>query len=168
MNPDTICEYCSRDTALEKHTYMCPYSDGYEYHLKTWGGFYNKEHSSVHGKEAGDFWFNTWEDRDKYLHELKLLEKKHGANHLAYTLSEGHDCRKQTVVRITANYLGVTYNFEYNFGYGYGVDNAEFMFTAGNYGCDCNLSLFIQEKYPEFPELACGEKVEHSFTIEQL
>lgn len=35
----------------------------YEYHLHTWGGFYNKEYSEIHKKPNGDFWFESYEER---------------------------------------------------------------------------------------------------------
>jgi hypothetical protein len=36
----------------------------------------------------------------------------------------------------------------------------EHMWTEGNYGCDCNKSLFIQQQIDSsFPQLPCGETV---------
>lgn len=38
---------------------------------------------------------------------------------------------------------------------------AEYMWRDGNYGCDCNRSLFIARNCDEdFPEMPCGETIE--------
>lgn len=39
---------------------------------------------------------------------------------------------------------------------------AEFMWTDGNYSCDCNRSIMIRQKYGTdfMPELFCGETIE--------
>ena len=49
-----------------------------------------------------------------------------------------------------------------NFGKDYPADSAEWMFTEGNYACDCNRSLFIRRQYGEdaMPELKCGDEIE--------
>lgn len=37
----------------------------------------------------------------------------------------------------------------------------EYIYREGNYSCDCNKSLFIQQQCdPNFPEMTCGEKIE--------
>ena len=37
---------------------------------------------------------------------------------------------------------------------------ADFMWTEGNYDCDCNKSMFIQEQCdPNFQELDCGDSI---------
>lgn len=37
---------------------------------------------------------------------------------------------------------------------------SKFWWQEGNGSCDCNRSIFIHEKYPEFPELKCGDEIE--------
>jgi hypothetical protein len=38
---------------------------------------------------------------------------------------------------------------------------AEYMFTEGNYSCDCNRSLFIgRHASADLPEMECGEEIE--------
>jgi hypothetical protein len=73
---------------------------------------------------------------------------------------------------VDARFKGKRYTFEYDYGPGYPVESAEYMFEDGNYSCNCNLSRFIQDKYPEFPELDCvgdeeGNEIDYVFTVEQ-
>ena len=57
-------------------------------------------------------------------------------------------------------YLNKDYKFVYDFGQGYSFEGAEFMFTEGNYSCDCNKSVFIRQFCDkDFPEMKCGEKI---------
>ena len=51
------------------------------------------------------------------------------------------------------------FNFEIK---DYPQDSAIWMFTEGNYACDCNRSLFIQQQFGEdaIPELPCGDTIE--------
>lgn len=49
------------------------------------------------------------------------------------------------------------FNFE-----DYSEDDAIWMFTEGNYSCDCTRSLFIREQFGDtsIPELPCGDTIE--------
>lgn len=51
------------------------------------------------------------------------------------------------------------FNFEIK---DYSEDDAVWMFTEGNYSCDCNRSLFIRQQYggDAIPELPCGDTIE--------
>ena len=51
------------------------------------------------------------------------------------------------------------YNFEIK---DYPEDDAIWMFTEGNYSCDCNRSLFIRQQFGDdsIPELPCGDTIE--------
>ena len=51
---------------------------------------------------------------------------------------------------------------KFNFKKDYPQDAAIWMFTEGNYACDCNRSLFIQQEFGEdaIPELPCGDTIE--------
>lgn len=35
-----------------------------------------------------------------------------------------------------------------------------FWWEEGNGGCDCNRSITIREKYPDFPDMGCGDEIE--------
>ena len=51
------------------------------------------------------------------------------------------------------------FNFEIQ---DYPEDDAIWMFTEGNYSCDCNRSLFIRQQFGDdsIPELPCGNTIE--------
>ena len=51
------------------------------------------------------------------------------------------------------------FNFEIQ---DYSEDDAIWMFTEGNYSCDCNRSLFIRQQFGDdsIPELPCGNTIE--------
>lgn len=68
--------------------------------------------------------------------------------------------KTHTVAQIVFEFQDEYYFFEYDFGYDYGSDNAQWMFDEGNYGCDCNRSLFIRQQEPLFPEMNCSELIE--------
>ena len=135
-------------------------NEKYEYMLHTWGGFYNDEHKAKHGLEEGYYWFSTAWDRQKYLDNLKEIEKKFDAKYLASNFEEGKHVRYRTIARMKLVYKGIEYSYEYDFGFGYPVESARFMWEDGNYSCDCNKSLFLSRQYPEIPELDCGDTIE--------
>ena len=66
---------------------------------------------------------------------------------------------KPFVVLVELEFKGKTYSFDYDFGE-YSIQGAEFMFTEGNYSCDCNKSQFIREHCdPKFPEFPCSDEI---------
>lgn len=140
----------------------------YEYHLKFWGQAEKRIEQKL-GMTTTDFWFSSKEERSKF--RAKIYDYS-GDQTVVFAEHEGEDVRKKTVVMITAEFKGKQYSFEYEFGYGYPIETAEYMFEDGNYSCNCNLSSFIQEKYPEFPKLEClgddeGNEIEYvTFEVE--
>lgn len=139
----------------------------YEYMLQTWGGFYNDEYREKHGYTGGYFWFDTAEERQRYISELREAEDKFGARILVIDIKEGSDLRQRTVAKMTFSYMGREYQHEEDFGFAFPEENARYMFNEGNYSCDCNRSLRIQERYADFPELGCGNGIVMSdFRIE--
>jgi len=127
----------------------------YEYYLKWWGGSEDKIKAAFPDIEQ-DMFFATEEERALTLSIIKRYQK-HG---LATTTREGTDVRRRTIAHVETEYYQddgavETYQFEYDFGYSYPVNSAIYMFTQGNYSCSCNLSRFIQEKNPSFPDLEC-------------
>lgn len=78
----------------------------YEYYIYTWGGFYNEEYKKIHNYEKGPRWFNSKEERDDYITELKLVEKKLNARHLACHLDEGYCTRQPTILHRVVEYKG--------------------------------------------------------------
>lgn len=135
-------------------------ADKYEYLLHTWGGFYNDEHKVIHQKEAGYFFFDTNEEREKYIKELQDISEIMDAQVLMIDRKEGIGVRYKTVAHLILKYKGEKFELEYDFGYAYPSDAALFMFEDGNYACDCNRSSFIIEKYGnKIPDLPCGNEI---------
>lgn len=50
--------------------------------------------------------------------------------------------------------------YAYDFGHDYPEDSARFMFTDGNYSCDCNRSLFLAKFYEGVEEMDCGDTIQ--------
>lgn len=138
------------DFTNEKHEYMV--------HL--WGGFFNEEHKAKHGREPGYYFFDTAEERNRFVATLRAEEKALNAKYLAQDSADGRHVRYKTVAKMRFVYQGKEYALERDFGYAYPVDVAHYMFEDGNYSCDCNRSLFLAEKHEGFPELDCGHEVE--------
>jgi len=139
------------DFTNEKHEYMV--------HL--WGGFFNEEYRAKHGREPGYYFFDTAEERDRFLAELRAEEQALGQYAtLAQKTIDGRHVRYRTVAKMRLRYQGKEYALEHDFGHAYPVDSAHYMFEDGNYSCDCNRSLFLAEKHEGFPELDCGNEVQ--------
>lgn len=68
---------------------------------------------------------------------------------------------KRTIFVGEFSYKGRRYTIHYDFECDYSEDDALFLFTEGNCGCDCNLSRFIRKEYGDvIPELDCGCEIE--------
>lgn len=68
---------------------------------------------------------------------------------------------QRTVAIVSLRHKEHTYVFEFNFGSDYPAESARYMFKEGNYACDCNRSLFIQQAgNPDFNEFGCGHEIE--------
>jgi hypothetical protein len=65
------------------------------------------------------------------------------------------------IVKIKLSWKDEVYEFDYEFEDSCSDEGIEFIWTEGNYACDCNRSLFIQRYCnPEFPELPCGDAID--------
>jgi|688.fasta_scaffold520280_2 hypothetical protein len=98
----------------------------YEYHLHTWGGFYNEQYFKIHQKPPGDFWFDTAEARQQFIDELKAIEEKLDARHLVINLSEGYCCRTNTVLHRVIEWEGKRYYSKYDMGINYPFSAAKY------------------------------------------
>lgn len=107
----------------------------YEYHLYTYGGFYNNEYFKIHNKLSGNFWFDTLEERQEFIDELRTIEKELNAKHLVILLSEGYCCRISTVLHRVIEWQGNRYYSKYNMGINYPFSAAkyhlEYKWTCG-------------------------------------
>lgn len=132
----------------------------YEFLLNFWGEI--EDHGIVE-KELGilekSFWFNDAINRGNFKKKLSNLADKHGVT-IAFSEEEGTTVRLRTIAKLVYEFDGATYDFDYDFGFGYPASSAEYMFNEGNYACDCNVSSFIHDKYPAFPEMdKCGNEI---------
>lgn len=120
----------------------------YEYHLKTWGGFYNNEYYKIHGLKGGDFWFDTLEARQEYIDKLKLIEIDLHAVRLMIKLTEGYCCRIRTKLHRVIQFDGKQYYSKYDIGVNY-------PFNAAQY--------HLQYKwYPGFNDYPLGENFDYN------
>jgi len=125
-----------------------------EYMLHIWGGAFN-EGNPLHGKDHY-YYFDTECEIKHFSASLKKYEK-YG---LMRDMVEGVLKHKRTVAFIDFKYNNEVYSIEYDFGYEYPEESARFAFFENNHSCDCNRSMFISRKYPEFEEMGCGEKID--------
>ena len=84
-------------------------SPKYQYHVKTWGGFYNDEYKNIHKKECGDFIFDSKKERDSFVTELKEIEEQLDARFLVTDFTEGFCCNIRTVLHRVIEYKGKQY-----------------------------------------------------------
>lgn len=98
----------------------------YEYHLKTWGGFYNDEYKRVHKLEPGDYWFDTNKEREDYINTLKQIEKDLNARVLMIVKTEGYNCRVSTVLHRVIRYKLKDYYSQYEMGINYPFSTAAY------------------------------------------
>jgi len=139
-----------------------------EYMIHIWGGAWNEDsYPSIKddlGIEGGYYYFKTKKEVEEFSESLKPYEHLG----LARDYKEGEMSHKRTIAIMDFKYNSKIYKIEYDFGYEYEEESAEFMFFEGNYSCDCNKSMFIQEQCDEdFPDLNCGELINIiSFDIE--
>ena len=129
-----------------------------------WGGAWNKGAEPSIEKDLGIIpgfhYFSTEQEKDDFIAKLNNpIYKKHG---LVWTTQEGEFTHKRTVFVGVFVYKGEEFILHDDFGYEYPEDSAIFMYTTGNYGCDCNRSLFIRNQHGEdaMPELPCGCEIE--------
>lgn len=135
----------------------------YEYYLNFWGQVQNDK---LVEKELGitdsDFWFDSKWEREQVRNTLQAVADKHNVI-IAFAEEEGVSSyiRKAPIAKVLLGYKGKHYNIEMDYHPGYPEHTIRFMFEEGNYCCDCNRSIFIQEQCDEnFKELDCGDEIE--------
>ena len=119
----------------------------YQYHLKTWGGFYNDEYKEIHGLQEGDFLFDTEEEREAFIEHIEGLERTLGAYTLMLSISEGYDCTTETICYRVCEWEGEEYLTKKVLGVGYGYTIARYI--MGN------------KWYPGFNDYPLGKGFEH-------
>lgn len=134
-----------------------------EYMIHIWGGAWNKDADpSIEkdlGIKEGYYYFSTEEEKDEFC--KPLYEPKYRNQGLMIDTKYGVMTHKRTIFVGTFMYKNREFIIHYDFGYEYKEEDAVFMFELGNYACDCNRSMFIQEEYAPniIPELDCGNKI---------
>ena len=146
-----------RNRFIQASSLMKTTEPKYEYHLYTWGGFYNEEYFKIHQKPQGDFWFDTYEERQQFIDELRAIEDKLNARHLSMTLSEGYCCRTSTILHRVVEWEGKRYYSKCDMGINYPFSAAkhclEYKWTCGfndyplgeDFDYDTNKPKVIQE-----------------------
>lgn len=131
------------------------------WHVGYWGEVAQSQAFLDEIRNAGkDNWFASQEDAMLFLDRLKDAAFNLDLN-LAYTI----DLDEKPYHRLIATMdlivpSGERVEYAYDFGHCYDVEAAEYMFSEGNYACDCNRSRCIGEALPDFKELECGETIE--------
>jgi hypothetical protein len=103
------------------------------------------------------YWFQTAEEREAFAKKIRSNKKWI----VVFDLPDNDHTDQLTYAKVVVAYDGKEYRFSDCFGFGFEGESAIYMFTAGNYACSCNLSMFIRQCCDEyFPELCCGEDVD--------
>lgn len=85
----------------------------YLYYLYTWGGFYNDQYKNIHKQNEGLRIFDSLEDRETYLDQLKQIEKDLNTRHLAYSVSEGYSAGEPIILHRVVEYKKKRYYSKY-------------------------------------------------------
>lgn len=139
-----------------------------EYHLFFWGGIENDGLATTKFGPERNYWFATADERAQFKAKVSLFAKAAGQI-VCFDENDGPLALKRTIAKMVFVHGEKRYPHEYDFGYGYPADGANFMFFEGNYGCDCNRSLFLTRAFPDagITELDCGDSIEiEDFEIE--
>ena len=98
----------------------------YEYLLKTWGGFYNKEYQDKHKEVGGYNYFETADERSKYLVKLRNIERRLNAKYLVVEQSEGYNTREITTLHRVVKFDGREYYTNYKIAPNYSYRSAKY------------------------------------------
>lgn len=135
-----------------------------EWFVHIWGGAWNHDATpSIEkdlGIKPGAYYFKSEKEKDAFITQLRNpIYYNQG---LMIHVEEGIFSHKRTIFVGTFKYKGKEFVLHQDMGPEYPEDSAIFMFTDGNYGCDCNRSLFIQREHGEdaIPDLGCGCEIE--------
>lgn len=96
----------------------------YQYHLHTWGGFYNDCHRNIHHYEPGDYFFDTSAERHDYIETLEAISEVLNARVLCITRTEGFCCDVRTCLHRVVEWDGKQYYSTRDMGVNYPYDAA--------------------------------------------
>lgn len=148
--------------------------DGGPYLLTFWGRDAEKVRTATSLKSGDSYfeWFDSDEQRQQRVFELELY-RSCGYALVVEAREQGSHTKLRTIYIGVYAYAGKQWILHQDFGYGYPLASAEFMFTDGNYACDCNVTIFLHEQYPDASEFAgepkCGSNIKLiTFVVGQL
>lgn len=119
----------------------------YQYHVLTWGGFYNDEHKVFHGLNDGDFVFDTEKQREDFIKQRKKISRKLNAHRVVFSPSEGFTCDVRTVLHRVVTINGEQHYSAYDMGVNY-------PFNAAMYHME-------NKWYPGFNDYPLGEDFDY-------
>ena len=144
-----------------------------DYMVHIWGGAWNEDaNPSIEkdlGIKEGYHYFKTEKEKDDFINLIS--QDKYLNQGMVKDVYYGEMTHKRTVFVGDFKYKDMVFTIHYDFGYEYPEESAIFAFEDGNYSCDCNRSLIIQDEYGEntIDELDCGEEIEMlNYHIEYL
>ena len=121
----------------------------YQYHVKVWGGFFNEGFKEHHNFEAGDYIFDTKEERHLFISKLKEVENKLNIVPLMYNLTEGFNCDVATVLHRITEFNGEQVYTTLNMGINYPYKAAK--------------KHLQKQWYPGFNDYPFGDNFDYGF-----
>jgi hypothetical protein len=118
----------------------------YQYHCKTWGGFYNDEYKNIHGLSGGDFVFDSKQERQSFIDFRQAVSAELKANYLMIDNSEGFECCTRVTLHRVVEHQGISYYSTRDMGINYPFVSAK-RFMENNW-------------YPGFNDYPLGEDFE--------
>ena len=134
-----------------------------EYLVHIWGGAWNEDaNPSIEkdlGIKEGYHYFDTEKEKDAFC--ALLNDPKYTSQGLMVDIQYGVMSHKRTIFVGTLKYKDDEFIIHDDFGYDCPEKRAVYMFTEGNYACDCNKSIFIRREYGEnaIPLMECGHQI---------
>jgi len=145
-----------------EHDHVGEAQKTYEYYLMHWAGEKSNGRQWIEkdpGITTQDHWFATAEERSEFKQKLKACAVRYNFT-IAFAESEGFNTRLRTVARMTMCLQdGRSFDYEHDFGYACEQELAHYMWHDGNYGCDCNRSLFLARDGHDVREMTCGDTI---------
>lgn len=134
-----------------------------EWMVHCWGGAWNPgANPSIEkdlGITMGYHYFTDEKEKNCFIQFLNIYRYKQQG--IVFTVDYGEMSHKRTVFVGTFRYQDKDYILDYDFGYEFSEEDAVYIFTLGNFGCDCNRSTFLRCKYGDaVPDLGCGSEIE--------
>jgi len=135
-----------------------------EYMVNIYGGMWNKDaNPSIEkdlGIKKGAHYFETESEMNDFLD--KIRNPIYSNQGFMYRIESGILKHKRTIYVGKYKYNDKKFTLRHDLGYDFPEDRAKFLFTGGNYACDCNISILAREQYGNdfMPELECGNAIE--------